>query len=180
MGRRHRLLKEWAKKTSVMDDNPCLNCGATLTRSSSISHESDVFPGAVAICSECGHIQAFDKNLKFRELTDEEVVGVAGNKDIIEIQKKMAELRDEESAREEIAPMVEATLKNLHLTMAHIINAPFPGLNWCATDKNVKSLVGYGETPEEAAKNMFKNYIERLFDEALKRRRGRRSSDVVT
>jgi hypothetical protein len=49
-----------------------------------------VAPGCITICFSCGHVMVFDDNLKFRELTDEEVIEVAGDPRLIEFSKLRA------------------------------------------------------------------------------------------
>jgi hypothetical protein len=44
-------------------------------------------PDDITICLYCGHVMAFDKRLKFRELTDDEIKLVADDKRILAIQK---------------------------------------------------------------------------------------------
>lgn len=65
---------------------PCLNCGESLDGVTPINDTGNAAPGCITVCLYCGHIMAFDDNLMFRELTDEEVIEVAGDPVIIELQ----------------------------------------------------------------------------------------------
>jgi hypothetical protein len=53
----------------------------------SVSGEHGPHPGNITICFACGHIMAFANDLTLRELTDEEMHAVAGNPEIIAVQK---------------------------------------------------------------------------------------------
>jgi hypothetical protein len=79
-------------KETRMEPNPCLNCGTVLDAATSVNKENDLVPyeGAISICFNCGHIMAFGKDLKFRELNDEEIKDIAGDKTLIAAQKARA------------------------------------------------------------------------------------------
>jgi hypothetical protein len=47
--------------------------------------------GTISICFTCGHITMFAEDLTLRELTDEEMVDIAGDPEIIRVQKARAE-----------------------------------------------------------------------------------------
>ena len=59
----------------------CLNCGKKLD--SAYNHEHKPGPGDITICTYCHHIMVFDDNLNFRELNDEEIVDLAGDKELL-------------------------------------------------------------------------------------------------
>lgn len=70
----------------------CLNCGVMLDAATSIQGYNPLETIAkgytpISICSDCGHIMAYDKTMKFRELTDEEVISIAGDKEVLAISK---------------------------------------------------------------------------------------------
>jgi hypothetical protein len=48
----------------------------------------------ICICQDCGHLMALDNNLKLRDLTDEEVVGIAGHKDLLIVGKVAGAFRE--------------------------------------------------------------------------------------
>lgn len=62
----------------------CLGCGQVLD-AATVTDGKDVEPheGAISLCWYCGHLQAFDAELKFRPLTDEEIVEIAGHPEIV-------------------------------------------------------------------------------------------------
>ena len=80
-------------------ENKCLDCGATLDMVANFHGELPVPREGhtlLTICMVCGHIMAFDDKLKFRPLTDEEIIDVAGDVKLLfvqEIRKKWLELK---------------------------------------------------------------------------------------
>jgi hypothetical protein len=66
----------------------CLQCKAVNTAAASVGEKSETpVPGSIVICSECGHIMAFDDNMQMRELTEKEMLDIAGDPRIITIQQ---------------------------------------------------------------------------------------------
>lgn len=68
----------------------CLGCGKALDRATPVNDASLPAPGCITVCFTCGHIMAFADDMTFRELTDEEVVEVAGDPRITDLQKLRA------------------------------------------------------------------------------------------
>ena len=69
--------------------SPCTNCRYEMDAVTGISEtEDDITPdsGAFTICIKCGHIMAFTDDLTLRDLTEEEIVKVAGDKRILVLQ----------------------------------------------------------------------------------------------
>lgn len=64
----------------------CLNCGKLLDRAMGVGTGTKPEPGSVTMCLGCGHVQAYNEEMKFRELTDEEIVEVAGDKRLLAAQ----------------------------------------------------------------------------------------------
>jgi len=52
-----------------------------------LTHESPPEPGHITICLDCGHVMAFSEDMTLRELNDEEMLFVAGNKEILRLQE---------------------------------------------------------------------------------------------
>jgi hypothetical protein len=50
-------------------------------------------PGDLTVCLYCGHLQAFDADLKLRNLTDEEMHAIAGDEKLLAAQRICAEYR---------------------------------------------------------------------------------------
>ena len=83
MRKSHRLGPE-----HQMPESACTSCGKLLTAVSVLDHEEPVLPspGDFTVCITCGHIMGFNKDLSLRELTDAEMIEVAGNDGILAIQ----------------------------------------------------------------------------------------------
>lgn len=84
-----------------LPDCECLNCHLAMKGSTALNEDgSTVMPdeGSITICSECGHIMAFGEGLKLRELSDEEMLEVAGDKRILIAQAALAEARKRRAA----------------------------------------------------------------------------------
>lgn len=78
----------------VLPESHCLNCGKRLNRASSLEATTAPDPGDITICVECGHVMAFAEDLSHRQLTDAEIVEIAGDPDIIATQRMLAEYRE--------------------------------------------------------------------------------------
>jgi hypothetical protein len=71
-----------------MPKSRCLDCGKLITAASRLDDDrSTPDPGDVAVCIDCGHIQAYADDLTLRPLTDDEMVEIAGDREIIDTVK---------------------------------------------------------------------------------------------
>jgi hypothetical protein len=69
----------------------CLGCGRKIDGATYVGEEDQApDPGDVTVCIYCGHIQAFDDDLKLRELTPVEQLDIAGDPRILAIQRARA------------------------------------------------------------------------------------------
>lgn len=84
----------------------CLNCGFSSDASTAVSSAdipvSEIRAagpkvGDLAVCIQCGHLSIFSEE-GFRELTDEEVVRVAGRPDILAAQRIVGLYRKRQAA----------------------------------------------------------------------------------
>jgi hypothetical protein len=77
----------------------CLSCGSP---NDAASHPKGKRPrpGNISVCLACGHIAAFDDNLKLRPLTDQEMIDVAGHPNLLRIQKLAFHVRHEKERQE--------------------------------------------------------------------------------
>lgn len=73
----------------------CLNCGEELNRCTPIGDNRRPQDGDITICL-CGHIMAFDANEKIRALTDDEMIKIAGNKQIVLVLNALEQVRKEQ------------------------------------------------------------------------------------
>lgn len=86
--RRAAAGKLYMKETVTAVSN-CLNCD---TRMDMATNYQDQRPcdGAIAICIKCSHIMAYDAQLRLRELTDEEIVKIAGHPGMVNMVNTLA------------------------------------------------------------------------------------------
>lgn len=70
----------------------CPNCLRELDRLSSLEGETPA-PGDITVCLYCSHILILDEELKVRELTDKEMLDVAGDPDVKRIIEFTAAFR---------------------------------------------------------------------------------------
>jgi len=64
-----------------------------MDRASMLNGDDQPSPGDVTLCIGCGHIMAFADDLSFRELTDQEIVAVAGDQRIVQAQALLASFK---------------------------------------------------------------------------------------
>lgn len=64
-------------------DTKCVNCGKAMDGAAPVTGGRAPEPGDVGICLDCRHIQIYGEGMQFRELTDEEVVELAGDPEIL-------------------------------------------------------------------------------------------------
>lgn len=68
----------------------CPSCKTQLDCASDMKAANKPKPGDYTVCIRCGHILIFGAGLKLRELNDSEIVQIAGERHLIEIQKARA------------------------------------------------------------------------------------------
>jgi DNA-directed RNA polymerase subunit RPC12/RpoP len=80
----HRL--QTGKDGKALPEKACLNCGKTIDAATRTLDKDDdrPSPGDVAICFYCGHLMVYADDMSVREPTDEEVVEMAADPDIVE------------------------------------------------------------------------------------------------
>jgi hypothetical protein len=94
---RKRLTARLRRPDHVLSPTACLGCGVSLDRAQMSDRDAEEvkpYPGAISVCYSCGHIQAFADDLSFRPLTDEEIVDIAGDPEIVLIGQIRGPLRD--------------------------------------------------------------------------------------
>jgi hypothetical protein len=73
----------------------CTSCGLKLDAATGVAeddHKGDIVPdaGDFTVCINCGHLMIFNEDLTLRDLTDDEMIKVAGDKRLIAIQQARA------------------------------------------------------------------------------------------
>ena len=51
-------------------------------------------PDDISVCAYCGHVQVYGADLKFRELTDAEIVECAGDPELLAAQEFVRRFRE--------------------------------------------------------------------------------------
>lgn len=91
----------------------CLNCGHLVDAVSVVGDEEPTAtPGDFTVCLYCGHVMALDDKLQLRELTDAEMIEVAGNPELLEVQRLVAAWRKDNEGRRE--QRTDASRDELH------------------------------------------------------------------
>lgn len=97
---RARLAAEIHRHTTRTPLNYCLDCNMLIDAGTPSNVEApDVRPpqgGDLAICIQCAHVMIYADDLTVRDLTDEEVVEVASDPDMVEAVNKIAEFNKRE------------------------------------------------------------------------------------
>jgi hypothetical protein len=71
----------------------CSCCGKPLDAAAGVedNDKAGPTPGAFSLCIYCGHLAAYADDLSLRELTDEETHEVAGDRQLLAIQRLIME-----------------------------------------------------------------------------------------
>jgi hypothetical protein len=69
----------------------CTACGSALDGAAVVGNDTITpKPGDVTVCIDCGHLMAFAEDLSLRDLRDDEFKEVAGDPNILAIQRARA------------------------------------------------------------------------------------------
>lgn len=85
------------------EEHACLNCGKLLDGATGVMNDDDPrndikpTPGSITICIECGHIMAFKNGGGFRNLSNSEMLDIAGDSRILAISKAIDFARNNKS-----------------------------------------------------------------------------------
>jgi hypothetical protein len=79
--------------TTRLPASHCLNCGKQLDAASDLEGERTPCPGDVTVCIDCGHVMAFADDMTMRALTDAEMIEVAGDCDLLKVQRALAAIK---------------------------------------------------------------------------------------
>ena len=125
-----------AKRSTRTEAQPCLYCQAPLDVNSSVDHTNDISEGCIAICFKCGHIMAYDAQLKYRELNDEEIKDIAGDKHVVDLVNKAGEVRLRLEAEKEAMKKLEIMTPKISIAMRFREYDKDPKRKWAAIDIN--------------------------------------------
>jgi hypothetical protein len=76
-------------KATYFPPAPCVECGAIMHRASRLGEVRDPEPHDAAICVVCHHLMVFADDMKLRNPTDDEIVEMAGDPDVIRHMKAL-------------------------------------------------------------------------------------------
>ena len=51
----------------------CTNCGHLLDSTTGVTEDRDARPGDISVCAYCGQVSSFDKDLRLKKISDEEM-----------------------------------------------------------------------------------------------------------
>lgn len=85
-------------KTDLPKSN-CPNCGHTLDASAGLDGVLPE-PGDITVCVYCGHICAYDDDLRLRDLNEQEAYDVAGDPGVLGAVKIAGWLREQMKEKE--------------------------------------------------------------------------------
>jgi len=77
-------------ETAEVPISNCAGCGKPNDMATATVAGHRPSPGDISICFYCGHISAFDDDLRLRPLTDAEMREVAGNEKLLRVQRARA------------------------------------------------------------------------------------------
>jgi hypothetical protein len=80
-------------RTTRTPKTPCLKCGRPLDAATNPSNDFTPVEGDISMCLHCGHVMAFDADLRFRELNEQERREVEGDARVIALQKARREYK---------------------------------------------------------------------------------------
>lgn len=79
-------------RTHRFPPSRCSNCGAILDAGEGFGNDHTIDPGDVSVCL-CGHVMIFGEDLILRDLNDQEIYDLAGNKLLLQAQHLLGEFR---------------------------------------------------------------------------------------
>jgi hypothetical protein len=157
--------------THRMELQPCINCGNAVDAVSSLGGDDAPMPGNLAICVECGHIAIYDDNLKYRELTIDELMKISCLPEIMAAKKAAERFHKFQKENEERAVKLLEKIKNVKLVTIYKPPYHVPDLEWACYDENATGemrAVVFGASEEEAKFNYVLALGSEAIDAALK------------
>jgi hypothetical protein len=74
-------------KPNRMPPSACTACGTKLNGATGIATDGAPSPGDITVCLSCGHVMAYADDLTLRDLTDAEMVEIAGDPRLVAFNK---------------------------------------------------------------------------------------------
>ena len=76
-----------------VQESACTACGTQWNGATCVGEDAAPTPGDITVCICCGHLMAFGEDLKLRDLTDAEMLLVAGDKRVLAVQLARGKLK---------------------------------------------------------------------------------------
>ncbi len=74
-------------RSASVPTSVCKSCGEPNNRATSVFDLDRPESGDLSICFRCGHLQVFAADLTLRDLTDDEMKAVAGDKTLLDAMR---------------------------------------------------------------------------------------------
>jgi hypothetical protein len=74
-------------------ESHCLNCGKLIDGATPVDGGRAPQEGDISICLDCHHLMIYDANVRVRALTDEEIVEIAGEPEMLHAMKILGEFK---------------------------------------------------------------------------------------
>jgi hypothetical protein len=93
------VTKTFLGATTRMQSATCTNCHKVVDAASGVGTDDSPDPGDFTICIYCGHLMVFADDLTLRELTEDEMVDVAGDRRLLAVQRARGAMVKEENKK---------------------------------------------------------------------------------
>jgi hypothetical protein len=94
----------------------CTNCGQKIDGATGLTDGNAPESGDCTICIYCGHIMIFADDLTLRDPTEDEIIRLAGDKQIIAVQRVRANIERE---RADLEDFIRDTAKKNDVWLTH-------------------------------------------------------------
>ena len=81
-------------KTTRFPPTPCVECGALNDSAARLEDDCVPKPGDMTICFDCHHLMVFADDMTTRNPTDEEIVAIAGDEDVIRHMRALGRYKE--------------------------------------------------------------------------------------
>jgi hypothetical protein len=81
------VTKRFLGTITQMRPTTCTNCRKVVDAASGVATDAKPDPGDFTICLACGHLMVFADDLTLRDLNDDEIVEIAGDRRVLAVQR---------------------------------------------------------------------------------------------
>jgi uncharacterized protein with PIN domain len=91
----NEMKQHFIGETTRVTESRCTNCKKSVNSASPVDAVAGTpDPGDFTICIHCGHLMTFADDLALRDLTDDEMLEIAGDERILLVQKARGMMKD--------------------------------------------------------------------------------------